>query len=882
MTLGKNNYFITFTDDYSRYTITYLIQEKSEAFEKFKEYKSFLLNQKNVNIKVLRTDNGGEYVSNEFKSYLNRKGIIHQLTPPYTPQRNGIAERVNQTILNKVRCMIKETNLEKAIWGEAVSTATNLKNKSPTKNLPPGFTCPFEVFWDQSPKYDKLRVFGSKVMIKINKKVKKLEDRAKEAIYLDYDDINNLYRVLTIGNKKAELTRDITFEVRSPRDLSKILLSTEEQDTTNILDEENREDDSSDTEIDDKNQNNYQSEESEESSNDSLSSFDESNEALFPREERYANNIMNNSNEEEENNINIDLTNDEENISERRSTRERKKVVNEGFKMYNLNSDPLTYKEAMESVNKPLWERAVSGEKKSLHDMNTWDGNAKKPPDQPVIKAKWLFKMKTNPDGSLLPKARLVAKGYSQIQFINYDETFSPVIRKESVRYLFSHAAANNLEVHHMDVETAFLNGELKEDVYMELPEGFGEDTGKIVKLKRSLYGLKQSPRCWYENINNTLIKNKYHPSISDPCTYLKKNEKEEVIGLIGLYVDDCLISGEAEEIKRMKQILSNTYKMKDLGPVKLILGMEIQRTKNEIKIYQRSYIREILERFNMSECKKVDTPIEEKRDECKSKKKSSYTTNNSMKNGKNKKMKNDNEWNSEERNLPVDKELYYQAVGCLNYLACTSRPDISYATSVIASHASDPRSENWTQVKRILRYLSGTINYSLTYSNDTTQISYRKIVAYSDASYAPNNLSRKSHGAYIFMYNGGAISWSSKRQSIIALSSCEAEYVALCEAAKESEWLSNLHKEINGHSEPTLIFEDNQSAIKLANNGMFSSRTKHIQVRFHYIRELITEKRIMVSYCPTELMVADALTKGLAKVRFAQLRKMMGLFNNS
>ena len=520
----------------------------------------------------------------------------------------------------------------------------------------------------------------------------------------------------------------------------------------------------------------------------------------------------------------------------------------------------------MNSEKKESWKEAIESEKKTLIKMNTWTVQ-EKPPNQPTVKAKWIFRTKTNPDGTTKTKARLVAKGFTQIKFINYEDTFAPVIRKESLRYLLSHAVANDFEVHHMDVETAFLNGKLNEEIYMELPEGFGKDTGKIVKLIRSLYGLKQSPHVWYGDINETLKKNNYYPTKSDPCIYIKREkESKKVIGIIGLYVDDCIPIGTKDEVKRMKEILTNSYKMKDLGEVKLILGMEIERTKNELKIYQRNYIRKILEKFKMSDCKKVDTPIED------SKYNKEFNPTNSL-------MKK-NEENSE---IPfANRELYYQAVGSLNYLSCTTRPDISFATNVIARHMSNPLEKHWTQVKRIFRYLKGTIDYSLTYTKDPTDKFFRKIVGYSDASYAPNPNDRKSVGAYIFNYNGGAISWSSKRQSIVALSSCEAEYIALCECAKESQWLSHLHQELNGHDDPILIFEDNQAAIKLAENSMFSNRTKHIQVRFHYIRELVADKKIILNYCPTDLMVADALTKGLLKVKLTQLRELMGIKKNS
>jgi hypothetical protein len=412
-----------------------------------------------------------------------------------------------------------------------------------------------------------------------------------------------------------------------------------------------------------------------------------------------------------------------------------------------------------------------------------------------------------------------------------------------------------------MNVETAFLNGKLKEEVYLQLPEGYENEEKKIVKLEKAIYGLKQGARCWNEEIDKTLKENNYNPTKSDPCIYIKRNEKKEIKSIIGLYVDDCLLMAKKEEIMKMKEIFKKNYKMKDLGELKLILGIEIERNEEEIKLFQRNYTCALLERFEMTNCKPVDTPIEVREEKYNSK--------------INEKMK-----------LPFeDINLFQQGVGCLNYLSTTTRPDISFATSQIAKHVSKPLNSHWMQFKRILRYLKGTINLALVYSkinhnNDFN--SNNNIIGYSDASYAPFKDDRKSIGAYIFIFNNGPISWSSKKQSIVALSSCEAEYRALSECSKESQWLKNLHSELNNSLNPIILFEDNQAAMKIAENNMFSKRTKHIDIRYHFIRELIQNNQVILKYCPTEDMLADALTKGLLKTKFNKLRSEMGLKNYS
>ena len=371
-----------------------------------------------------------------------------------------------------------------------------------------------------------------------------------------------------------------------------------------------------------------------------------------------------------------------------------------------------------------------------------------------------------------------------------------------------------------------------------------------------------------------------------------------------------------------------NNFKMKDLKELKLLLGIEIERNENEIRLYQRNYIQKILERFEMENCRPVDTPIESQ--EAKAKNPNQPSQQNAknpshlkyqpkeLNDNNNKdtyeipvqnsdpsstKAKNPNQFQPDQpKNLKNNKietyeeipfqdpNLYRQAVGCLNYLANTTRPDISFATNSIARHVNAPLEKHWSQIKRIFRYLKGTINYALVYSkikNDNNDFhnnnSNNNIIGYSDASYAPNFEDRKSIGAYIFLFNNGPISWSTKKQPIIALSSCEAEYIALTECAKESLWLGNLHRELNPKSkEPFVLFEDNQASIKIASNNIFSNRTKHVDVKYHFIRDLVNNKKIKLIYCPTNFMIADALTKGLLKVKFNQLRKSMGILNCS
>jgi len=301
-----------------------------------------------------------------------------------------------------------------------------------------------------------------------------------------------------------------------------------------------------------------------------------------------------------------------------------------------VGDEPQTWNEMINSSDKELWMDAAKDEMKSLEKMKTWE-LVPRTPDMSVVKCKWIFKIKYDGNGNVeRHKARLVAKGFTQKHGIDYTETFSPVVRFETLRYLFAIAASNNWNIQQMDVKTAFLNGELNETIYMEQPEGFVKDRGKVCLLKKSLYGLKQAPRCWNEKFRNFMKISKFSQSTADPCLFIL-HEKDEMV-VVALYVDDLVITGNEKLIKWTKSKLSEHFDMKDLGDIKYILGIQVSRDSNGIYLSQSTFVTRVLEKFNMSECKPNGTPAIAP-------------------------TKDDSE-------LFTDSTLYMQAVGSLNYLA--------------------------------------------------------------------------------------------------------------------------------------------------------------------------------------------------------------------
>ena len=513
--------------------------------------------------------------------------------------------------------------------------------------------------------------------------------------------------------------------------------------------------------------------------------------------------------------------------------------------MVSLYNEPHTWREMLNSPDKQLWLNAVKDELDSLATMKTWE-LVPRPGDKPVVRNRWIFKIKTKLDGTIdRYKARLVAKGYTQTKGIDYEETFSPVVKYETLRYLIALSAEKQWHIHQMDVKTAFLHGDLEELIYMEQPEGHITDPSKVCLLRKSLYGLKQSPRCWNKKFTQFLFAAKFKQSKADPCLFLRE-QSDGLVLVIAIYVDDLLITGNSELFGNIKSQLAKSFAMTDLGPLTHILGMTVVRTSSGTYIHQQKYITRLLETFNMKDCKALDTPA--------------IVPPNAASPALG-------------RDIP-----YMEAVGSLNYLATCSRPDLAFAVSQIARHMHAPTEENWTAVKRIFRYLQGTKTLCLFYSSTPIPLT-----GYSDASYAPEATDRKSTSGYVFMKNGGAISWKSKKQPIVSLSSMEAEYIALCTAGKEAIWLRQLEADLKSSPAKSIVLnEDNQAAIKLAKNSIMSDRSKHIDVRYHWIREQVAAGTVTLQYCPTDMMVADIFTKPLQRLLHSKFLKLLGLVDRA
>ncbi len=508
-------------------------------------------------------------------------------------------------------------------------------------------------------------------------------------------------------------------------------------------------------------------------------------------------------------------------------------------------------------------------EVQSCEDSDTWEV-VRRPKGKLVISPKWVYRIKLDHHGQLDQfKSRITPKGYMQQRGVDYFEIFAPTVSYRTKRVLLSLVTRWDYELHQMDVSSAFLHATVKEDVYMEIPEGYEAPMkgDYVLKLKKALYGIHQAPREWYLLIREFIVKTmKLTQCVTDPCMFHKRSATGRLILMI-VFVDDCQIGFHREDMEEwyaLKAMFMERFKTKDIGESKLMLGMRITRDRRArtMTVDQEVYVTMKLEEFRMADCKAVSTPAVKSAD--------LHVSDGS----------------------PQDKDVrqkpYMQLVGALLYAALATRPDVTYAVHQLTMHSQSPKEVHWQAAKRVLRYLSGTKDNALVFgkhgrksssaSTQGPQDDEMHVTAYADADYANDTSDRRSILGWIVKLNGDVIMWRSKKQDgAAALSTCEAELYAQTECAREVLWLRHLLEELGLHVRPQSVMRcDNQSTNDLAEHGIIREKTKHIDVRHHFITHHIEQDNIKLVYVPSEQQQADILTKPLPRPAFDQHRQSL------
>lgn len=815
LSIGGSRYYVLFVDDYSKMAFVYFMKMKSEVFKYFIEFQSMVEKQKDRKIKILRTDNGGEFCSREFEKYLKEQGIVHQKTNAYTPQQNGLCERMNRSVVEKARCLLFDADLNKKFWAEAVNTSVYLRNRSVVTGL--NDKTPYEVWTGEKPNLSHLRVFGSAVMVHVPKEKRlKWDRKSRKLILVGYSENVKGYRVYDPDSNSVTTSRDIVIMETAE---STVDLQVESKCSA----EDNRPEDteSSDSE--------------EEKVRDSTFNINSGTSPVSTSEDSFSDTTSD---------PNITLKESDDDAQLKRTRRKP-----DWFVFNNLcvaeceDSDKeITLTEALNGPESMFWKASMKEELDSFNENDAWE-LVDRPQDSTVVECRWVFKKKYDSSNNVRYRARLVAKGFTQKEGVDFHETFSPVLRYSTLRLLFALAAKLDLDISHLDVTTAFLNGFLDETVYMKKPITYecNSNDNKVLKLKRAIYGLKQSSRAWYQRVNDYLIDLGYKKSKYEPCLFTKCEGSVKVF--IALFVDDFFVfSNSASGTDQLVNELSHKFKIKNLGQLRQCLGLRVKINKNVITVDQEQYVESLLRRFKMSQCKTVETPME--------------------------------------MNLKLEKSQnvcndypYQQLIGSLMYLAVLTRPDIAYSVSFLSQFNNSFNETHWKHARRVLKYLKKTKNHGLVFCKDNSSIE-----CYVDADWGSDINDRKSFSGYCFKLSNTVISFECRKQRNVALSSTEAEYVSMSEASKEAIYLKNLLFEIVGKTEPIVLFNDCQSAQKLALNPIFHRRSKHIDIRYHFVREAVTNNFIKIAYLETAEMPADILTKSLGSVKHSYLKKKLGI----
>jgi len=800
---GGKSYLYIVVDDYTRAVYVKPLALKSEAADAFKAYKAVAENESGKKIREILTDNARELSMGEMRDICEQEGIKLHTTVPYHPASNGVAERTIGVLTGAVRAMLKDSGLPDSLWAEAFVTAAYVHNRTPTRALE-GLT-PFEARYETKPDLAHLRAFGAPCsIVEPLVKLKKLDERARMCFFVGYKYGGGGYRVWDPKGKVVVESRDILFyeDGLPPPTLSEA--RTQPPPVVHAIDDEPLAEPVSIQQPPPVDPEPLQPV----GAHPRITIRLPGRRMPVPSAEIRGNDVT--------------LVPDYP-AGSTRSGLTRGGEVEEGDAMLTLEGeshpvafsaglpngillsrlpDPRSVREAMAAPDAEGWKDAMDREMENLRSHDVYD-LVPRAPGLRTLRLGWVLHRKFKNGVFEKNKARVVARGNHQRPGVDYNESFSPVMRLESLRTLLALAAIRDLDVVQFDITSAYLHGTLKEELYMEQPEGYKvvEKPDWVWKLKKGLYGLVQAGRTWNEELHSHMVGAGLAATHKDPAVYVKGDWDQEDFVAGGFWVDDFVGIGSGKDLEVLAKGVDEKYGITGFGDVKWILGMLVERdrTARTISISQEAFITSLLTRFNLSDATPVSTPLlpgaQLSMLDCP---------------------------DSEEEKLEMKTRPYRELVGALAWLALGTRPDIAFAAASLARFGHNPGRTHWEAAKRVLRYLGGTKLWRLTLGGGTSQLA-----VFTDADWGSHRDDRRSVGAYLVKIGDGVVSWKSKKQSCVALSSTEAEYMA----------------------------------------------------QFHYTRELISNGRIVLNYVPTADMLADLLTKSLPRVRHVTLSRGIGLF---
>jgi transposase InsO family protein len=834
-----HKYFLTIVDDYSRYVWIVLLKSKSEVSLHVQNFITLIETQHHITPKTLRTDNGPEFY---LPAFYASKGIIHQKSCVETPQQNARVERKHQHILNVGRALLFQSKLPKSYWTYAVSHAVFLINRVTTPLL--HHKSPYQMLHDSIPDPNVFKVFGCLCFAStLQAHRTKLQPKARKAVFLGYKSGYKGYVLLDLNDQTVFVSRNVTFyehilpykPISSPSSWTYFpsiptpVISSYDDIPVNT-------------------------------SSDTDASVSPPPTPIIPSpsptppppiiplrtssrirhtpsylQDFVCSTLPTNTNIPPTNNYSLSKYLSYANLSHSHSS----------FALSLLHDiEPKTYAEASKFE---CWREAMQHELTALEKTGTWE-IVDLPDHIKPIGCRWIYKIKHHADGSIERyKARLVAKGYTQIEGLDYFDTYSPVAKLTTVRVVIALASIHNWHLHQLDVNNAFLHGELQEDVYMLIPPGVPQSKpNQVCKLHKSLYGLKQASRKWYEKLTSVLLQQQYHQASSDHSLFIKQADDSFTIILV--YVDDVILAGNSiTEFTKIKSILHAEFKIKDLGQLKYFLGLEVAHSSRGISLCQRKYCLDLIDDSGLIGAKPVSTPSDA-----------------------NVKLHHDS--SSPYHDIPS----YRRLIGRLLYLN-TTRPDITFITQQLSQFLTKPSQIHYNAGMRVLKYLKGCPGSGIFFPRD----SELHIQGFSDADWAGCKDTRRSISGQCFFIGKSLVSWRTKKQLTVSRSSSEAEYRALASASCEMQWLLYLMKDLQIQcTKKPVIYCDNLSAIHIAANPVFHERTKHLEIDCHIVREKVQAGILKLLPVSSKEQVADFFTKSLLPQPFNNLLSKLGMVN--
>ena len=884
---GKR-YFIIFLDNCSSGLNLQLLASKDQAFDVWCLVQAKWERKLGRKIQRFRCDGGGELAggSHRFAEQLEALGIERDVTPPYEHWKNGRVERVMHTLQGRILSMLVAAQLPLTYWGEAALTAAYLFNLTVTSTLPSGIT-PFEMFHGRKPNVSELQG--------------KLGIKSRECLFMGYPPSQRGYRVRDVQTHQFFTSGSVIFDENIPYRARHEITTDADYSTLPLGDDLPTDDPPPPPVTPPRAQSPIQV----------PHRPPKVKVVRFPRPQRtrvlteagkaYAQNMMeakahlaqlkeaaakradlrdatpeetpSSTTESEKTSGNTDFSDpsstaclsldpeaylDQDNlcVSESALLSIRSDAPRNPLAVdYDLSIPPATHREATGRPDAAEWLRVEQKELAMLKDMGVYQEELL-PDGWKAIGCRWVFEFKLVEGGSPIHKARLVAQGFSQVALVDYDATFAPVVKSVSVRLLAVHATLNSWHLKTFDATRAFLWGDLSRVIYMHCPPGYTPSLpGAVCRLLKSLYGLKQASRVWYQLLRKVLEDLGFVRSDFDHALFMfnRSWSGTEVHCLLAMHVDDGLAGcNHLPFLTHIKTEIQKAFGIKDLGPVSSFLGVQFERdlATRELWLHQTLYIDTLLADYGLSDCNSVATPLD---------------------------PHHPLGLASDASVAPSDLlESYQRLVGSLLFLQMCTRPDLSFAVLLLSQHCVSPSPRHFAAARRVLQYLKGTRDLFLHYGGPSAGMSLSGL---SDADWAGNKSSRASTSAFVWSLAGGPVSWSSKKQFCIALSTAEAEYVALTRAVQEGIWIRNSLLAMNLPCPPSLVvFTDNLAAKSLAENDSIHGRAKHIDIRYHFIHSHVESGLFTLSHVSGPLNSADLLTKPLSRPVFLSHVSRLGL----